>query len=176
MKRKILTLITGTMLASSIGYAAPITNLEQSQTNIGYNHYNLSHSVKDDSVYLENALSNKFTVGIERNGYSSPYGDGHTTDLYTNYKLDKNVRLIVGDRSYSGNSDKVFYGIGANVNLAPKVDGYASVTTSDIATEWQTGMTYNMDSKTSLHLGYKSDKQDNTPTSDGIGFGVNYKF
>jgi hypothetical protein len=179
MNKKILTLMVGTMLATSVGYAAPLTDLAQGETNIGYNHYNLDQNgdrVKDDSFYLEHALSNKFIAGIEKNGYASEYGDFHTTDIYVHYKLDPNIRLIVGDRSYSGESDKFFYGIGVNTNLAPRLDGYASVTTNDIATGWQAGLNYKMDGQTSLNLGYKSDKRDNYATKDGVGFGISHKF
>lgn len=179
MKKKIVALMAGTMLATSIGYAAPITDLAQGETNIGYNHYNLDQngrSVDDDSIYIENAISNKFIAGIERNGYASPYGGSHTTDIYAHYKLDNNVRLIVGDRNYSGDSDKFFYGVGVNGNLAPRLEGYASVTTNDVATGWQTGLNYKMDGDTSLNLGYKSDKHDNSSTRDGVGLGVSHKF
>lgn len=179
MNKKILSLMVGTMLATSVSYAAPLTDLAQGETNLGYNHYNLDQNgnrVKDDSFYLENALSNKFIAGIERNGYSSPYGDAHTTDIYVHYKLDPTVRLIIGDRNYSGESDKVFYGIGVNANLAPRLEGYASVTTNDVATGWQTGLNYKMDGQTALNLGYKSDKHDNSSTRDGIGFGISHKF
>lgn len=175
MKKKILTIVAGTMLAASTAFAAPITDLQEGQTTIGYNHYNLSHDVKDDSFYLENAISPKFVLGIERNSLSG-YGDGDMTDVYVQYKLDHNFRLIAGNRDYSEGSDKFFYGIGANVNLAPKLDGYIQVTNSNIATEWQTGVNLNMDGQNSLHLGYKSYKQDYQSTIDGIGFGISHKF
>lgn len=178
MKKKILTIMAGTMLAANIVSAAPITDLGDGQTNVGYNHYNLDHSgahVKADSVYIEHGFSDKIIAGVEKNGYAYPVGDTHTTDLYVHYKLDSNIRLIVGDRNYSGGTDKVFFGMGANVNLAPKLDGYASVITNNIETEWQVGTTYKMDNQASLHLGYKSSKQDNAPTRDGLGFGINYK-
>lgn len=179
MKKKILALMASTMLATSIGYAAPITDLAPGETTVGYNHYNLDqygHSIDNDSFYLENALSDKFNVGIERNGYSSQYNGWHTTDVYAHYKLDNNVRLIVGDRNYSDSSDKFFYGIGGNMSLAPKLDGYASVTTSSVETSWQTGVNYKMDGKTALHFGYKSDKYDGSSAQDGFGFGINHKF
>ena len=179
MKKKIMTILAGTMLLANLSYAAPITDLNQGETKAGYNHYNLDVSglsVKDDSFYLEHGLSPKFNLGIERNGYSFTGGDSDTTDIYAHYKLDKKIRLIVGDRSYSSGPDKVFYGIGADVNLAPKLDGYASVTASSLATEWQTGVNYKLDKQASLHVGYKSYKEDNAPTMDGLGFGVNYQF
>lgn len=179
MKKRILSILAGTMLIANLSYAAPITNLDPGATKAGYNHYNLDSAglgVKNDSFYLEHGLSSKFNVGIERNNYSFTGGDAHATDIYAHYKLDKNIRLIVGDRSYSSGPDKAFYGIGADVNLAPKLDGYASVTASSLATEWQTGVNYKLDKQASLHLGYKSYKEDNAPTMDGVGFGINYQF
>lgn len=178
MKKKILTLLTGTMLVASVGMAAPLTDLQQGESTIGYNHYNLdaNQTIDTDGFYLENGISNKVIVGIERNSYAVPGYDFKTTDVYAHYKLDPNVRLIVGSRDYSNGPSKIFYGLGANTNLASKLDGYASVTTSSIVTEWQTGLTYKLNNQTSLQLGYKSYKEDGAATADGLGFGANYKF
>jgi opacity protein-like surface antigen len=179
MKKKILTILTGTMLAASVSFAAPITDLQQNETTIGYNHYNLDANGQDidnDSFYLENAVSDKVILGIERNSYSVPGASLKATDIYAQYKLDPNIRLIVGNRDYSPGSNKVFYGIGASAALAPKLDGYASVTTSSIATDWQVGAAYKLNSQTSLNLGYKSYKEDGSAKADGLGFGVNYTF
>ncbi len=179
MKKKILAILTGTMLVTGVGFAAPVTDLQEGESTIGYNHYNLDvvgQNIDDDSFYLENAVTDKVILGIERNSYSIPGYDAKTTDIYAHYKLDPNIRLIVGNRDYSGGPSKMFYGIGANTNLSPKVDGYASVTSSSIATEWQAGVTYKLNNQASLHLGYKSYKEDGAATADGMGFGVNYKF
>ncbi|KYZ75468.1 hypothetical protein AXX12_12170 [Anaerosporomusa subterranea] len=179
MKKKVLTILTGTMLAASVSFAAPINDLQQNETTIGYNHYNLDASgvdIDNDSFYLENAVSDKFILGIERNAYSYPGPDFNTTDIYAHYKLDPNLRLIVGNRNYSDGPNKMFYGIGASTALAPRIDGYASVTTSSIATDWQVGAAYKLNSQTALHLGYKSYKEDGASRADGLGFGVNYTF
>ncbi|XEQ94074.1 hypothetical protein SCACP_29720 [Sporomusa carbonis] len=179
MKKKILTILTGSMLVASVSFAAPITDLQQGESTIGYNHYDLDaagQNIDTDSFYLENAIADKVIVGIERNSYSIPGADAKTTDVYAHYKLDQNIRLIVGNRDYSNGPNKMFYGIGANTNLAPKLDGYASVTSSSIATEWQTGVNYKLNNQAALHLGYKSYKEDGAATADGLGFGVNYKF
>jgi len=179
MKRKILVLITGSMLASSIGFTAPIGNLTPGETTIGYNHYNLSHSTNDDSFYVESAVSDKFTLGIEHNNNSADYAqDWNTTDVYAQYKLDPNIRLILGNRNYDyGNqSNKVFYGVGVATNLAPKLDGYASVITNNYTTEWQTGVNYALSDKVALNANYKSNKDKNYSTYDGVGIGLNYKF
>jgi hypothetical protein len=179
MKKKVLTILTGTMLAASVSFAAPITDLQQHETTIGYNHYNLDASglgIDNDSFYLENAVSDKVILGVERNSYSVPGADLQTTDIYAQYKLDPNIRLIVGNKDYSDGPSKMFYGIGASAALAPRIDGYASVTTSSIATDWQVGAAYKLNSQASLHLGYKSYKEDGASRADGLGFGVNYTF
>jgi opacity protein-like surface antigen len=179
MKKKILTIVTGAMLTASVGFAAPITDLEHNESTIGYNHYNLHVNgihMDTDSFYLEHGITDKVIVGLERNSYSVPVYDDRTTDIYAHYKVDQNVRFILGNRDYSSGPSKMFYGIGASTNLTPNVDGYASVTSSSIATEWQTGVTYKLNDQASLHLGYKSYKEDGAPNADGIGFGANYKF
>lgn len=173
MKRKIFTLIAGTMLVASIGQAAPLTDLQNGETNIGYNHYDLNSGIHSDGFYLEHALSDKFILGVDRNNYNDSFYS--TTDIYGQYKLDPNFRLIAGNKSYDS-TNEFFYGIGATVNLAPKLDGYASVTTGNIATEMQVGVNYKLDNQTGLQVGYKSYKEDPLSTKDGIGFGINHKF
>jgi hypothetical protein len=173
MKRKIFTLIAGTMLVASIGQAAPLADLQQGETNIGYDHYNLNSNLNSDGFYLEGALSDRFILGVDRNNYNDAFYSA--TDIYGQYKIDPNIRLIAGNRSYD-NTNEFFYGVGATVNLAPRLDGYASVTTGDIATEWQAGVNYKIDNQTGLQVGYKSYKEDPLSTKDGLGFGINHKF
>jgi hypothetical protein len=173
MNRKILALIAGTMLATSIGQAAPLADIQEGETNIGYDHYDLGSNLHSDGFYLEHALSDKFILGVDRNNYSDSFYS--TTDIYGQYKIDPNFRLIAGNKSYS-DTNEFFYGIGATVNLAPKLDGYASVTTGNIATEMQVGINYKLDEQTGLQVGYKSYKEDPLSTKDGIGFGINHKF
>ncbi|MBP2649816.1 MAG: hypothetical protein H6Q74_641 [Firmicutes bacterium] len=178
MKKKVLVLITGAMLASSVGFAAPLSDSAQGETTIGYNYYGLSHNTDNNSFYVEGAISDKLTLGIERNNNSSGNGnDWNTTDIYAQYKLDPNVRLIIGDRDYDyTDNNKVFYGVGLTTNLAPKLDGYASVITNNYTTEWQAGVNYALANNVSLNVGYKSNKDDNYDTYDGVGIGLNCKF
>lgn len=175
MKKKILTALTGAMFVTGVAMAAPITDLEKGESVIGYNHYNLDisgYSVDDDSFSLEHGIADKVIVGVERNSFDG----AKATDLYAHYKLDPNIRLIVGNRDIDYGPSKMFVGIGGKTSLAPKVDGYASVTTSSIATEWQAGLAYKLNEQANLNLGYKSLKEDGTPTADGLGFGVGIKF
>lgn len=177
MKKKMLALIAGLTLASNVGFAAPLNNLATGETAIGYNYHSMSNSADNNSYYLENAISDKFTLGIERNNYSGDFGSKwNTTDIYAQYKLDPNIRLIVGNRDYDYAGSKVYFGVGVNTNLAPKLDGYASVISSSYTTEWQAGVNYALNDNLSLNVNYKNNKDDHYPTYDGIGVGLNYKF
>lgn len=179
MKKKIATLLTGSLLVAGVGFAAPITDLQQNETSIGYNHYNLDAAgmdVDNDNFYLENGVSDRVILGIERNTLTVPGYHTNFTDVYAHYKLDPNIRLMLGNRNYSDGPNKMFYGVGANANLAPQLDGYASVTSSSMATEWQTGVNYKLNQQAALHLGYKSYKEDGAPRLDGVGFGASYNF
>ncbi|MBP2654880.1 MAG: hypothetical protein H6Q73_2449 [Firmicutes bacterium] len=179
MKKTILALVAGSMMVSSVGFAAPITNMWTGEAAVGYNYYSLSHSTDNSSVYLQGDVSDKFTLGIERNNNSTcDYDDWNTTDIYAHYKLNPNFRIIVGDRDYDyGNvSNKVFYGVGYTTKLAPRMDGYASIIGNSYTTEWQAGVNYALDRNVSLNVGYKSTKDDGYATYDGLGVGVNYKF
>lgn len=177
MKKKILAFVTGFTLVSSIGFAAPLNNLSSGETAIGYDYYNMSHSADNNSYYLESAVSDKFTLGIERNNYTGSYNDNwNSTDVYAQYKLDPNIRLIVGNRDYDYSGSKVYVGVGATTNLAPKLDGYASVISSSYTTEWQAGVNYALNDNVSLNVNYKNNKDDHYPTYSGLGVGLNYKF
>lgn len=176
MKKVIPLLIAVSILATGAAYAAPISDLDTGKTAIGYQHYDMNDNLKSDSVYLESAVSDRVVLGVERSGYAFPVTDSVMTDIYAQYKLDPHVRLIVGNRNYEDGPNKVFAGIGGYASLAQKLDGYASVTGSSIATEWQAGVTYNMDGQTALQLGFKSYKEDYAPTRDGIGLGISHKF
>ncbi|MBP2649817.1 MAG: hypothetical protein H6Q74_642 [Firmicutes bacterium] len=179
MKKKIIVLIIGAMLAASVGFAAPINDLAQGETTVGANHYALSPVTDDVSVYLEHGLSDKLLLGVEYNNNGDESDNSwNTTDIYAQYKLDPNIRLIVGDRNYDyGNQfNKFFYGVGFSTNIAPKIDGYASVTSNNYTTEWQVGVNYKLDDRAKVNLGYKSNKDDGYQTYSGLGFGIIYNF
>lgn len=177
MTKKILPIMLGTLLTASITYAAPTATVEQGQTSLDYAHYNFNHEQRNDSFAIEHGLSANLALGVEHNNYSNNQ-DFNTTDITLQYKLDKNIYLLAGNRTYSDNSfsDRFVYGIGASVNLAPQLDGYASYTGTSVSNESQFGILYKVNSQTALNVGYKSYKDDFSPTFDGIGFGVKYSF
>lgn len=177
MNKKVLALVAGLTMAANVGFAAPNANVSAGETSIGYNYYGLSHSTDNSSYNLQTGLTDKLSVGIERNNFKADSNDKwHNTDVYAQYKLDPSVHLIVGNRDYSYHDSKVYAGIGFSTNLAPKLDGYASVIANSFTTEWQAGVNYALSDKATLNVGYKSTKDDGYSTYDGVGVGVNFKF
>lgn len=179
MKTKILAVLAGSMLVSSISFAAPVSTLNQGQAEIGYNYYGLSHDTNNNNYYLQGGVTDNLTLGVEHNHYSTDYGaDRNTTDVYAEYKVAPNVSVIAGNRNYDydNQSNRFIYGLGLTGNLAPKLDGYVSVITNSHTTEWKTGVNYGIGDNVALNVSYKSTKDDGHPTTDGVGVGVNYKF
>jgi len=156
------------------------TSLLQDKITIGFNHYNMRHSTDNINFYIEDTISNKITVGLERHDYSSSHSEEwKTLDSYVQYKINQKVHLIIGDRSYGEfyDSHALFYGIGIKMNIAPKLNSYASFTTGNYTNmEWKAGVTYDLNKNYSLNIGYKSTKDDNGNSYNGIGFGLNDKF
>lgn len=203
MKKKVLACILGTMLISSVGFAAPVTNLDPGQTSIGYNYSDLDFKVggtKLDSAgangfYVEHAINKDFTVGLEYNGGDvSRTSSGSTvkledkeTDFYVQYKVEKGVRLILGNRSYDQtlslngvtigeyDTNKVLYGVSFDTQLGKNVNGYTTLLKTSDETEWRLGATYQIDKQTALDVNYKNKDYDGLEL-EGFGIGINYKF
>lgn len=117
MKKKVLAGLVGTMLVSSIGFAAPVVELNKGETTIGYSHSNFDLTVNGDSdlgdlkangYYVQHGLTDKITLGFEKNKgkYSCTDGvDSNTinisfNDIYATYKVAKNAQILLGNRAY----------------------------------------------------------------------------
>ena len=203
MKKKVLAGILGSMLISSVGFAAPIANLEPGQTSVGYNYSNIEFSVEGTKIddarangfYIEHAINKDFIVGLEHNGgdVSKTIGgnavkvEDKETDFYVQYKIDKGVRLVLGNRKYdqsltvngvsqgSYDANKVLYGVAFDTELGKKLTGYTALLKTSDETEWRLGATYQLDKQTAFDINYKNKDFDGTELK-GFGFGLNYKF
>lgn len=202
MKKKVLVGIVGSMLISSIGFAAPATDLKEGQTVAGYNYSNMNINLAGydvgnagyNGLYIQNAVSNKVTIGLEYNkGTKTLTGNGHTakidtknTDFYGQYNLDKNFSIVAGLRKYdlaasldgtgiAGSENKFLYGLTAKTELAEKVTGYATYLKTTEEKQWNVGATYQMSKDYSLDINYANHKYDDL-TIKGLGFGVGVKF
>ncbi len=171
MQKKVIACLMGTMLLSGVALAAPVVTLEKGESVVGISHAELDHEGVD-GFYLENAVSDQITAGFQhKNG---DFG-GSENDLYAKYKLPQNVNLVLGMRDYSGAGNKVLFGAEASTNLAEKLTGYAAVKFTSEETEYNVGATVALTNQLSFDLNYINKDFDHSSTN-GVGFGVNYKF
>lgn len=136
------------------GFAAPINNLVNGQTAIGF--------VEDD-LYIEHKLNENVTLGIEEDSF------------YGQYNLNTNLRAIVGSRDYHSHSS--FYaGAAINAPVAPKLDGYASFVGSDKFQELQVGANFNVASNLDININYRSFMPNHGSDDNRTAIGATFKF
>lgn len=180
MKKRVLAGVACAMFISSVGFAAPVLNLEKSESLAGYtwSHLDNGYSTENfNGLFLQSAVGDQFILGID---YLKGSGiDFRETDIYGQYKFDKNARLILGNRQYKvGGYDenKLLYGVAANTQLAENTIGYASLLRDSLETDWKVGVTYEFALNTSLDLNYRYRDFDDWGSIKGFGLGLNYKF
>lgn len=202
MKKFIFALIT-CLAISSIAMAAPVTDLQKGESEVGYMYWNPSIDISSydagstsaNGAYVKTALDDKWTVGIETiqgdktrtiSGVRA-HGDVRLTDVTAQYKLDKNIRLIAGMRNYDGkvsvtglgsdstSENKFIYGVGFNAPIGDKTSAYATYTHDSYANEWQIGVNQDLSKNVFLNVNYRYHDEDGL-TLKGMGAGVSYKF
>ncbi|HBS60698.1 MAG TPA: hypothetical protein DEA44_15730 [Firmicutes bacterium] len=171
MQKKVLAGLIGAMLVSSAAMAAPVVTLERGESVVGINHLELDHEGVD-SFFIENAISDKFTAGFQH--AEGDYG-GDENDLYAKYKLPQNVNLVFGMRDYSGAGNKMLLGAEVNTDLADKLTGYAGVKFTSVETEYNVGASLALTDQLNFDVNYLNKDYDRGGT-DGLGFGLNYRF
>lgn len=182
MKKKILSGLICSMLVASVGFAAPVLDLETNQTAAGYNYSRLDvEGDKEtfDGFYVQHQLSDKLNLGLERASMDLLGGELRLVDFLGQYKLDDNVNLALGIRRYSGAGEsetKVAFGINGKTQLADNVTGYASYLRTSYEDEWKIGATYQMSEKTYLDLNYAYHDADDDLTFKGFGLGIGFIF
>lgn len=202
MKKFLVTLVA-CLAISSIAMAAPMTNLNKGESTAGYLYWNPKIDVDSYNVgratangaYVETALDDKWILGIETIKGSKDKNiagvnvsaDSRFTDVTVQYKLDKNVRLIAGNRNYDtsisaaglGSVDesenKFIYGIGASTPLGDKTSAYATYLHDSYCNEWQIGVNHDLAKNVFLNVNYRYHDEDNV-TLKGIGAGLSYRF
>lgn len=208
--KKFFTVIAACMAISSVTMAAPMTNLEKGESTAGYLYWNpkIEANAYGDSFdagktdangfYFENAISDKIILGIETiqgdktKNFSgvTAHADTRFTDITLQYKLDKNVRLIAGNRNYdtSGyiidgvktfsddiSENKFIYGMGAFAPIDDKTIAYATYLHDSYANDWQIGINHDVSKNVALSVNYRYHDEDYV-TLKGIGAGLIYKF
>jgi opacity protein-like surface antigen len=176
MKRKVVAGFVGCMLLSSVGFAAPVVDLNKGESTIGY-HYQDFDDHDSNGFSAQTALTDKLVLGAEYSKIDDI--DFKTTDIYGAYQLDKNLSVVLGNRHYDvpgDNDDQVLYGLKGSTTLGKKSTGYASVLLTDDETEWQVGATYDVAKNVIFDANYKKRDFDDLSDTDGLGFGLTYKF
>lgn len=199
MKKKILSGLICSMLVASVGFAAPVLDLETNQTAAGYNYsrFDIDAGGFDlgketfDGFYVQHQLSDKLTLGLERAsiGFEIPglgSADLRMTDLLAQYKLDDNVNLALGIRKYrasdpdgSGSETKAAFGINGKTQLAENLTGYVSYLRTSYEDEWKIGANYQISKNTYLDLNYAHHNGDGDLDGlefKGFGLGVGFLF
>ncbi|MBP2643925.1 MAG: hypothetical protein H6Q67_1812 [Firmicutes bacterium] len=212
MKKLLLTLAALTLM-TSVAVAAPIMDLQKDQVVAGYNYW--SPDLKEGShteanaltfngLYLATALDKNIIIGLDystANLGSANFYDLHFSsdynmiDLNINYKVNKNIQLIAGNRNYSNtvtvstssgysssddisSMNKIFYGAGITLDLgtAKKPSNlYASILHSDIFTDKQVGVNLGLNKNIALNINYRQYNEDNY-TLESTGGGISYRF
>ncbi len=204
MKKVLLLTLAAIFAISSVAMAAPMTNLNKGESAAGYMYWNPKIDIDGvgdigranaNGFYVENAVSDKFIIGVEtiqgdrtkHFGGVRVHADTRFTDFTVQYKLDKNVRLIAGDRNYdttlsasgigsaSGSENKFIYGIGAFTPIGDKTSAYATYLHDSYTNEWQIGVNQDLSKNVFLNVNYRYHDEDNV-TLDGLGASLIYKF
>lgn len=197
--RRILLILIVVLTMSSVALAAPMTNLEKGEGAAGYLYWNPKAEISGyglgksnaNGFYLEKAVSDKIIVGLETIKGSKSAGaytiDARFTDLTVQYKVDKNVRLIAGNRNYDtsasiqgfgsfdDSTNKAIIGFGASTSLGDKATAYTTLIHSSEGTDWQIGASQELDKNVSLNINYRYYDGDDLSLK-GIGAGLLYKF
>ena len=154
MKKTLLTSAVMIALSVSTAFAAPINNLNEDQTAIG---------VQDRAMYVEHKFGDTLTLGIQKD------------DLYGQFKLNNNLRVLAGSKDY--NSDSEFYaGVGVTAPLASNLDGYATLVAGSGFKEMQVGTNINVAPNFDLNLNYRTLMPDQGSSSDRTSIGASFKF
>lgn len=145
------------------GFAAPINDLSRDQSAVG---------VMTDTIYVEHKFGDNLTIGYQN--VDRKHGSS-MDDFYGQFAIpNSGVRAILGHRDFGSGS--TYIGLSINDELAPKVDGYASVIGSDDFMEYQVGAIYGLTSAVDLNLNYRNFRPDHYSNESRLEVGASYKF
>lgn len=190
MKKTLLALALS-LAVSSVGMAAPLTDLHKGDSAVGYLYWNPSINVNAyghsfdagnttaNGAYIETALSDKVIVGVETikgnkdatiSG-AKVHGDTRFTDFTVQYKLDNNFRLIAGNRNYDTTISGSYGGYSTSASESTNKFIYGVGALAPIGENTSAYATY-------LHDDYANDWQIgvNQDLSKNVVLNVNYRY
>lgn len=170
--KKITWALAG-LLALNVGtgFAAPINNLSTQETAVGITLHNSNPD--SDTFYIEHKISPNFTLGYQSIDWD---GAGDMDDIYGQVHLTDNLRALIGDRDFGGES-KFYLGLAVNGPIAPQWDGYVSAIAASNHKEFQVGANYQLTHNVDLNINYRSLRPDGDGDNiNGLGIGATLKF
>lgn len=155
-----------------------------------------------NEFYGSAALTKDWTINFD---YLKHDGDGSGirqganfknkyTSIDVQYNVDKSVGLLLGnikaEREYNGGGlnldlsrNTTYLGVTAKTGLTKGIDAYTTLKMASKITDWTVGATYNLENNLFLDLNYRKLKTnyseqgyDFDAKSEGMGFGIGYKF
>lgn len=195
MRKKILAVLAGAMLVSSIAFAAPVTDLQKGQTSLGLDVSSLRPTVTAGGASADLGSNNAYTffvqhkvadgvvLGLESGKFDASYSgfdfNLKATDVYAQYEVYKNVNFLAGIRDYdtsagyagislSSSESKFLWGLSASADLGGSFTGYAAYKGTAYEREWQVGVTSQIAKDVVLDLSYKNHDY-------GLGAGASLK-
>lgn len=163
LKKTILTFISLFLLNINNSFAAPINDLERGDTIVG-----VTSGSKNSMYYLETQNTDNLIIGIQSLDLRS---DGIATDYYVQVKMDDISRVIVGNRIHHSRS-KSYLGGAIQNELAPDIEGYASLIAGDGLQELQLGANYKLTDISDININFST----TSGSQSSVGIGLSCKF
>lgn len=176
MNKKLLATLVGSMLVSSIGFAAPVVDLQAGQTTAGYTYSKQDMDVFGvgvgsetiDGFFVQHKLNDKMTIGVEQTKLDFNISELKFTDMTGQYALNDHINLALGARKYtadagilgSDSETKVLYGINGKTQLNDKMTGYASYMRTSYEDEWRVGANYQLTQSAFVDVNYSHHQTD----------------
>lgn len=164
MKKSLLALTALVALNVTSVFAAPINDLSEGETAIG---------IGTTEYYVEHQLSDKFTIGYQ-NADRRYYGD--MDDIYGQFRINENLRAMVGNRDLPYDSSNFYAGLAASAPLGDSMTGYISYAVGGDFKETQIGTNIAIASNIDFNVNYHAFTPDHGRNEDKFGVGATVKF
>lgn len=164
MKKSLLALTALAVLSANSVFAAPVNDLSSGETAIG---------IGTTDYYVEHQVPDLFTIGYQ-NADRDYYGD--MDDIYGQFRVNENLRAIVGNRDLPYGSSNFYAGLAATAPLGERITGYLSFVTGGDFRETQLGTNIALASNIDLNVNYHAFNPDRGRNEDKFGVGAAVKF
>jgi hypothetical protein len=127
--------------------------------------------IATDNFYVEHNFGN-FTLGVQNSDWDNV---GTMNDIYGQFHLTNNFRVLVGNRNFDSTS-KMYAGLAVIGPLSPGWEGYLSMIGGDGFKQVQVGANMRIATNVDLNINYHSFMPDGGGNANGLGAGVSFKF